>query len=790
MHGDARATAARVARRAWLLARRPLLVTTLYLLAWYPLDLAAQQFQTAREISVWYPPFGLNVALLLVCGLRYWPLLLLNTLIHDRFVAPRPLPVPTLLVFDLITTVGSVGACGLLRRVLHIDPRLRHRRDVTLFVAVACVGAPFVVALLQVLNLALAGVTPWGQVAANTTYYWAGDATGVGLLAPALLVLLRPWPRLWATPDGEMNQARDPALTEDPDQDRGPAVRVGHVPAPRRWSGWRPTPWEILEGLAEAGGLALALLAAYGAPRGGTLDFTYALFVPLVWIAVRHGFARAAVAVLLLNAGAALLARDQVGRTNGLAVQFGLLTLTLTGLLLGAVMGERRLLGVRLAHQALHDPLTGLANRVLLRERVAHALARRAASLAVLFVDLDHFKDVNDSLGHAAGDRVLVAAARRLSDCVRPADTVARLGGDEFAVLLDDAGDPRAAVEVAERILNALCAPVPVEGRTLHPSASIGITFHAPGPAAVSADTLLRDADVALYRAKERRGGYQVFDASMHAAVLERLELEADLRRAIDRDAEGFVLYYQPLVALETGQITGVEALVRWRHPTRGLLHPDAFIPLAEETGLIVPLGQWVVRAACREVQGWPAPAAAALPTVGVNLSVEQVRHGGLVADVAAALREGGLAPDRLMLEITESVLAHDVAAARDTLRALRALGVQLALDDFGTGYSSLGYLREFPIDVLKMDRAFLADVGRDATGTALAGVIVALGRTLGLVTVAEGIERADQYAQMRALGCTRGQGYYLARPLPPAEARALVAVGVPLIPSPATPSP
>ena len=545
------------------------------------------------------------------------------------------------------------------------------------------------------------------------------------------------------------------------------------------WHG--PTRRTLLEGLAEAAVVALALVVGYGSPRGGTLDYSYALFVPLLWIAARHGFARTAVTVLALNVGVALLVRDEIGHTNGLALQFGLLTVTLSGLLLGAFMSERRLLGARQVHQALHDPLTDLGNRSLFTARVAHTLARRSrpdATLAVLFVDLDNFKAINDSRGHAVGDEVLVAVGRRLAACVRPADTVARLGGDEFAVLLDALSGPPEAGEVAARLLDALRAPIATRGTDLAVGGSVGIAFG--GAEADDTDTLLRNADVALYRAKDRgRGSYQVFDASMHAAVIARLELETDLRRAIDR--EEFVLHYQPLVALDTGRIVGVEALVRWAHPARGLLAPGAFIPLAEETGLIVPLGRWALRAACRAVAGWPTPAGHPPPTVAVNLSVAQVQREDVLADVADALRETGLVPDRLTLEITESVLAGDPDAARDTLRALHGRGVRLALDDFGTGYSSLGYLRRFPLDALKMDRSFVADLGRDATGTELARVVVALGRTLGLTTVAEGIETAEQYAWVRALGCALGQGYYMARPLPPDEARALVAAGAPL---------
>jgi diguanylate cyclase (GGDEF)-like protein/PAS domain S-box-containing protein len=426
---------------------------------------------------------------------------------------------------------------------------------------------------------------------------------------------------------------------------------------------------------------------------------------------------------------------------------------------------DRKELEAQLVHQAFHDGLTGLANRTLFAERVEYALARTGqAPLAVMFIDLDDFKHVNDSLGHAAGDQLLVAAARRLQGCLRPSDTAARLGGDEFAVLLERVADAEAAAAVAGRVLDTLHQPFGLNGRTIPIKASLGVATGQPG--VDDAEELLRNADVAMYAAKA--GGkdrYELFRPDMHADLLARLELETELRHAAARDQ--LVLHYQPIVELASGQITRVEALVRWDHPTKGLLSPVAFVPLAEEQGLIGPIGRWVLLEACRQARRWQdqyldAPAL----SIHVNLSGRQLEEPGLVAEVVEALETTGLSPRLLTFEITETVLVTDIEAMSRRLRELRGLGVQLAIDDFGTGYSSLSYLRRFPIDMLKIDKAFIDGIGRSRESTALAHAIVKLGHTLQLHTVAEGVEDAEQATHLAALGCQDGQGYHFARPL------------------------
>jgi diguanylate cyclase (GGDEF)-like protein/PAS domain S-box-containing protein len=439
---------------------------------------------------------------------------------------------------------------------------------------------------------------------------------------------------------------------------------------------------------------------------------------------------------------------------------------------------ERRALQEQLAHQAFHDSLTGLANRLLFADRVTHALERgrrRPTLVAVFLVDLDDFKTVNDSLGHAAGDELLVGVARRLEGCLRAEDTCARLGGDEFAILVEELPDTETAVVLAKRIVEAIAQPVTVLESEVVVHASVGIALGSSGE---DADELLRSADLAMYEAKasdKRR--FALYEPEMHERVLERLALKADLRRAVIE--EEFELHYQPIVTLTSGAVVGVEALLRWHHPHRGLMLPDDFVPLAEETGLILPLGAHVLASACRQARLWRELVAPDLG-ISVNISAKQLGSASLPSEVTAALEAASLSPPALTLEITESVLL-DSEAVIARLEALRALGVRIAIDDFGTGYSSLDYLRRFPVDTLKIAKAFVEELGGGAEQERLATAILRLGATLGLTTVAEGIENASQRDLLRRVGCRYGQGFFFSEPLPAAELepvlrRALVA--------------
>jgi len=437
---------------------------------------------------------------------------------------------------------------------------------------------------------------------------------------------------------------------------------------------------------------------------------------------------------------------------------------------------ERRRIEAQLTHQALHDALTGLPNRTLFLDRVGMALARmrRAdGTAAVLFIDLDRFKLINDSLGHEFGDQVLTTIAERLGHKLRESDSVGRLGGDEFAVLCEvrHAND---AMTIAEQIATTVEAPLDLESRQVVVSASIGIALSG---GSTTAGDLLENADAAMYRAKERgKARIEIYDESMRIRTLRRLQVESALRAAIEQ--EQLVVYYQAEVALANGEITGAEALVRWRDPARGLVMPDEFIPVAEETGLIVPLGAWVLREACEEAarlhaDGWRLKMA-------VNLSTRQLAHPGLVDLVADTLDETGVEPDSLCLEITESVLMQDADRAVVLLEELKALGVMLSLDDFGTGYSSLSYLRRFPVDTVKVDRSFIDGLVDRPSDASIVAAVRDVTRSLGLGVVAEGIETPEQLERLKALGYEKGQGYLFARPGPPEALHYLLRTGGP----------
>ncbi|MFN8557166.1 MAG: EAL domain-containing protein [Dehalococcoidia bacterium] len=424
---------------------------------------------------------------------------------------------------------------------------------------------------------------------------------------------------------------------------------------------------------------------------------------------------------------------------------------------------EHRAAQRTLTFHAFHDSLTGLPNRALFLDQTNHALARTADGVAVLFVDVDRFTIINDSLGHRTGDELLVAVARRIAGCIGPSATVARIGGDEFTILVESGRQPADAMAVAESVVHALRVPFALHGRDVYLSASIGIAVS--DGAATRATDLLRHADVALQRAKARvRGGAVLFERGMHRHAMDLLDLDTDLRRAIDRNE--LRLFYQPEIDVATGAIVGVEALARWQHPRRGLVPPAEFIPLAEETGLILAIGPWVLEHACRRARAWQTERGGRPLVMSVNLSAREFQHAALVSNVARALERSGLNPALLRLEVTESVAMYDADAALGTLLALKALGVQLAIDDFGAGYSSLSYLRRFPFDTVKIDRSFASDLLTD-DGDAIVRAATALAHALRMDVTLEGVETAEQLARAATLGCDRAQGYYISKPQP-----------------------
>jgi diguanylate cyclase (GGDEF)-like protein/PAS domain S-box-containing protein len=438
-------------------------------------------------------------------------------------------------------------------------------------------------------------------------------------------------------------------------------------------------------------------------------------------------------------------------------------------------IGSRKNIEARLAHQAFHDPLTNLANRALIWDRIRGTYERPAQQFSLLFLDLDNFKTVNDSLGHAVGDELLVAVAERLRSCLRPADTAARLGGDEFAVLLHDATSLDQAIGIAQRIIEELQTPFSLGGKTAFVQTSIGI---AMSESARGADELLRNADIAMYRAKTTmKGTCAVFEQAMASAAMERLELESDLRVAVFR--EELELHYQPIVALDTGRVVGLEALLRWRHPRRGLLLPAAFIGIAEETGLIEPIGRWVVSEATDRL----GQLRRGLPLLGplsisINISSRQLDDPELVVRVSEAIRAARLEPGAVTLEITATAMMRDAEVAGRRLADLKQLGLRLALDDFGIGYSSLHYLHRFPIDLVKVAKPFVDVLGEGSNQAVFTQSIVDLCRTLGLAALAEGIESDRQAHALRALRCELGQGFYLSKPLTGDDVESLLGGG------------
>ena len=452
------------------------------------------------------------------------------------------------------------------------------------------------------------------------------------------------------------------------------------------------------------------------------------------------------------------------------------------GRVVGAVIvfhdvSASRAMTLKMAHMAHHDFLTGLPNRALLTERLEHAMAsanRRRKQTAVLFLDLDYFKHINDSLGHGIGDQLLQAVAERLSTCIRATDTLSRQGGDEFVILLADIEQAQDAANVGEKLLAALALPQQIGDHELHVTLSIGISIYPDD--GKTAETLMKNADTAMYAAKASgRDNYQFFKAEMNAEAVRHLLIENNLRRALARGE--FVLHYQSQIDLISGAMTGTEALVRWLDPDLGLLQPEQFIPIAIECGLIVPIGRWVLREACRQVKAWLDAGLPVVP-VAVNVSAAEFRHKNFLAGVASILAETGLAPHYLELELTESSLMSDVEASLSVLRALKAMGLQLAIDNFGTGYSSLSYLRHFPIDTLKIDRSFVCALATTEGGegeAAFVGAVIGMGRNLKQRVIAEGVETLEQLTFLRARQCAQGQGFHFSRPLSATEFASLL---------------
>jgi diguanylate cyclase (GGDEF)-like protein/PAS domain S-box-containing protein len=463
--------------------------------------------------------------------------------------------------------------------------------------------------------------------------------------------------------------------------------------------------------------------------------------------------------------GSASPIHDREGQVTGAVIVF-------------SDVSAARAMARQMIHSAQHDFLTGLPNRMLLNDRVSQAIilgSRHMKKVAVLFLDLDGFKHINDSLGHAIGDKLLQSIAKRLIDCVRVSDTVSRQGGDEFVVLLSEMEQSEDAAITARRMLEAVAEAHSIDQHDLHVTTSIGVSIFPDD--GLDAETLIKTADTAMYQAKENgRQSYQFFKPAMNVRAVERQSIEESLRRALER--QEFALHYQPKINLKTGEITGAEALIRWTHPVRGLVSPGEFIPVAEDCGLILPISKWVLREACKQARAW-MDAGLAPTSIAVNISAMEFRDDNFLESVFTVLRETGLDPRFLELELTEGVLMKRAESAVSVLRTLRASGIRIAVDDFGTGYSSLSYLRKFPIDALKIDQSFVRQITTTPDDTAIVTAVISMGRSLKLRVIAEGVETQEELAFLQVLHCDEAQGYYFSRPVPPQEFVKLLEAGL-----------
>ncbi len=719
--------------------RSPVIVALVYLVAWTGLDWVASRFQVAPGVSLWFPPAALDVVLLLLFGLRWALVVLLTVVIHNTWVAPAGLAWWQVAILAAVTAGGyTVGAAVLTRR-LRADPRLLTFHDVVSLLVVMCLAAPLPMAIVEMWLLTDVGALDPTDFVTGLTGFWAGSATGIGMLAPVLLIAARRW-----------------SPTEEPHPD---------PPRPAARAGIR------LEQVGQLLLLAAVVWIAF-ANSGGSLDYSYLVYVPLIWIALRGGFVPAVLAVLAINVGAVALNGGRVVGEGGFALQFGLVTLTLLGVLLGAAVTQRQADAETHRRAALADPLTQLPNRILLADRLGQALVRRPShgpdgprprGGALLFLDLDRFKHVNDSLGHGSGDAVLLEVAHRLRSATRASDTVARLGGDEFAILLDDDHDPDEVDATAERVLAAVAAPIETPAGIVHVTASIGSTPLDTSPAAPhTVAEVLHHADVALHHAK--RGGrsrHLRFDSQMRERAVSLQKQESALRRAVDRDE--VTVMFQPIVALPDRRVVAAEALARWTLPDGRPAAPEDFIPIAEDSGLIIRLGRSVLRQACAAATRWPAEAVTA--RVAVNVSAVELRHADYATDVLQTLRDTGLPADRLELEITETQWVVQTAVTSAALRTLTQAGVHLVLDDFGTGYSAFSHLADMPVTGVKIDRSFIAALTTDPRSASIVRAILRMAAELDLEVTAEGVETQEQLSLLNEHDCPRAQGFLLGRP-------------------------
>jgi diguanylate cyclase (GGDEF)-like protein len=721
---------------------RTCIVLASYFLGSYFLEQFSMAFGSNAYVSLWYPPPALDVILIIVGGLRFLPALFFAPYTWELLDRINPLPTSsfpllsgTLLFYSLIKVAVFGGVSWLLKR-LRFDMRLVRARDTAYILLFASFLAGLVAALLVVTLFTIVADVPLvaKDYLFNVLGFWAGDATGVALLAPPLLILLRPW------------------LPQPTPLPRFPPI----------------APHMLFERICQGLLLIFTAWLGYAKPSVGQLNYSYSVFLPLMWIAMRSGFAWTAWGVLFLNVLIALAVNYQLTNPEIVALQFNLMISSYAALLLGAISSDLKYSREKLRHMAYHDALTGLPNRpgfLSLLER------SKGQAFAVFFLDIDRFKTINDSFGHTVGDAFLLLVSRKLKSILPTGATLARLGADEFVVFLPDVTQHQ-ATKLAETMNQALATSNRIQGYDIATDASIGIALgftEDTGLANYEASDLLRDAESAMQEAKRQgKARYVVFDTEMQQHLAQKVRLERDLRQALER--QEISVHYQPLVSLTSGDIVGAEALMRWQHGQLGAISPFIFIPIAEETGLIVELSYALLKQALSDLQQFPKSF-----YLTANVSVRQLQHPNLVETVLGCLKSEHLESDRLVLEVTESSLMSNPDANIRTLEQLSALGIRLAMDDFGTGYASLNYLKRLPVDILKIDRSFIKGLPNDEDDGTLVTTILALGQSLGLEIVAEGVETNAQEAFLKRYGCQQAQGYLYSKPVPFAEFMALL---------------
>lgn len=690
----------------------------------------------AHSTGLFWPPAGLALAALLLFGARLWPGVLLGALL-THLASGLP-PVAVIGISFGSTAEAWLGAY-LLRRYSRFNTDLNDVADIFRLLFWGAMVSTFFCAANGVFWLAQQGVISWQLYTDAFAFWWMGDMLGVMLFAPALIGFSRPAPFEWTS------------------RMRKLAAMLG----------------------ATLVVLCLLVFTDLGVAILGYQPKSYLLFPVIVCAALCFDFRVLSSALLIVYFATFYSMSNEAGvfsrnsTSEAIDVWMYNMLLNLVGLVVLLVNEQRNRIHKDKFAQNIHslsnyDALTGLPNRSLLHDRITQLLAaahRDNQKFALLYLDLDRFKHVNNSMGHGVGDKLLQVVATRLHKCVREVDTVSRIGGDEFILLLRET-DADGAARVANRLLKSLIEPYNINLIQISTNASIGISVYPDN--AEDADTLIRHADVAMYRAKEEgRNNIQFFTQEMNSHSNQLFFMETDLRLAIENNE--FSLHYQPQVDLMSGRICGAEALIRWKHPVRDWVSPAEFIPVAEETGQIIAVGEWVLRTACMQLAAWRRQGIPVFP-MAVNLSIRQLRQPGLAQLVAAVLKETGLHPDDLELEITESIMMTKVNAAMNFLTQMHKLGVQLSIDDFGTGYSSLSYLKKLPVNTLKIDQSFVRDIGIDDNDASIVRSIISLGHQFNLQVIAEGVETLEQLNFLRERGCDEMQGYYFSRPLPPAE--------------------